>query len=157
MITKEIAVEDINEIRFWNQVDRSSADACWPWLGHTAGSYGKYMQRVAGKKRNFTAHRVAYVLQRGQIPDGAVLDHLCRNRLCVNPGHLEPVTQRENNARGRGVTAAASRNWTNGICGNGHDLTQVGLHKQGSGWTCAECGRDRVRRYKARKTEAVPA
>lgn len=72
--------------------------ACWTWTGSLNGDgYGKL--RVDG--RMSLAHRVAYETCVGPIEDGLVLDHLCNNRACVRPSHLEPVTQGENLARGR--------------------------------------------------------
>jgi hypothetical protein len=72
---------------FWAcvAVDMYDTDACWPWLGyiHSEG-YGR-------THRSLFAHRVAYVLQHGQIPDGLTIDHLCGNRACCNPAHLEAV------------------------------------------------------------------
>jgi hypothetical protein len=70
---------------------------CWIWKRSlTAKGYGKLF--VNGK--SVTAHKYIYELHKGSVPDGLVLDHLCRNRNCVNPDHLEPVTQKENVLRG---------------------------------------------------------
>lgn len=82
---------------FWAKVEKGTPDECWHWLGSTREGYG--LIKFAGQVRN--AHRVAYELQVGPIPDGLHIDHLCRNRLCVNAAHLEPVTQAENNRRAR--------------------------------------------------------
>lgn len=92
--------------RFWAKVDQSGgADACWPWLGYVeAMGYGR-VNRDGPK----WAHRVAYELVRGPIPDGFDLDHICHDpltcfegpcphRQCVNPAHLEPATTLENTA-----------------------------------------------------------
>lgn len=82
--------------RFWEKVSVAGPNECWQWRGSvTAGGYGNF--KFAGS--NEYAHRAAYMLSVGEIPEGLHIDHLCRNRLCVNPAHLEPVTQRENNAR----------------------------------------------------------
>lgn len=82
--------------RFWSHVDKSAE--CWLWTGAKGreGGYGHFW--VAGRK--VAAHRFAYELLVGPIPDGLVLDHLCRETLCVRPSHLEPVTQAENTRRG---------------------------------------------------------
>lgn len=75
----------------------SPLDECWVWCARTnRNGYGRL--RVGG--RELMAHRLAYEALVGPIPEGLVLDHLCRVRLCINPAHLEPVTVRENTLRG---------------------------------------------------------
>lgn len=87
--------------RFWEKVDRRGPDECWPWLAATSQGYGIFHVRVGEPLAR--AHRFSYGLLVGAIPDGLVLDHLCRNRACVNPEHLEPVTYRVNNLRAAAV------------------------------------------------------
>lgn len=84
-------------IRFWSKVEMSEPQECWEWTAYRNDKgYGTFgMGRVTKK-----AHRVAYELVRGPIPEGLELDHLCRNRGCVNPFHLEAVTSRVNTLRG---------------------------------------------------------
>jgi len=88
----------MNAERFWMKVVGGDVDTCWEWTGAIDRSgYGVFTP-VRGQGM-YKAHRLAYESLRGQIPPGLVIDHLCRNRACVNPWHLEPVTVRENNVR----------------------------------------------------------
>src|SRR5213593_3886465 len=100
--------------RFMAKVEIS--DGCWPWLGSkTAKGYGRIqtgLRSPAGHYAPVPAHRVAYELFIGPIPEGLHVDHLCKNPGCVNPAHLEPVTNRENVER-----------WHSVQCRNGHART----------------------------------
>lgn len=80
-------------------------DGCWVWTGATTDGYGRV--KVAGRAE--LVHRVVFAEVVGPIPAGMHLDHLCRERACCNPDHLEVVTQQENTLRGEGVTAANAR------------------------------------------------
>jgi len=76
-------------------------DDCWEWTaGRDRHGYGQLKISSAGRKTTARAHRVVYEIVRGPIPEGLTLDHLCRNRGCVNPSHLEPVTIGDNIRRG---------------------------------------------------------
>lgn len=98
MRTSPMSFTDRDEARFWSKVALPNTNGCMLWLASrtTTGGYGCF--GVAGKTRR--AHRVAYELTFGPIPNGLVVDHLCRVRHCVNPDHLEVVTQAENHRRG---------------------------------------------------------
>lgn len=86
------------EERFWKYVEKT--DDCWLWRGGTANGYGKFLVSWKNRERKqIRAHRWAYQSIVGPIPDGLVLDHTCGIKLCVNPAHLEAVTQRENTLR----------------------------------------------------------
>jgi hypothetical protein len=89
------------EAHFWAKVDKTGD--CWNWLGLTNKTgYGKTSSRDGtGKRQDKMAHRLAYELAIGPIPDGLTLDHLCCNMLCCRPDHLEPVTRSENARRAR--------------------------------------------------------
>lgn len=83
------------EVWFWERVAKGDPDECWLWTGHL-GSGGYGAAYVRGVRTNRGAHRVAYELAVGPVPDGLEIDHLCFTRRCCNPAHLEPVTHAEN-------------------------------------------------------------
>lgn len=89
---------------------------CVEWTGARQRGYG-VAEQPSGKTG--VAHRVVYELLAGPIPEGETLDHLCRNRACVNPGHLEPVSRGENTMRGDTIAAA---NAAKTHCKRGHGL-----------------------------------
>lgn len=108
---------------------------CWIWRG-AKNQKGYGIVRVNRYKLS-TAHRVAYTVVHGDVPDGKQLDHLCRNRACCNPDHLEAVTSLENTRRG----IASRRNMTISIAAESteckHEYTDTG-----NGTLCRICGKD---------------
>lgn len=102
---------------------------------------GYGLMKAGGKTSR--VHRVAYKHFVGPIPDGMTLDHLCRNRACSNPAHLEPVSVGENVLRGIGHTA---KNAAKTHCDNGHAFTPENTYADRRGWRqCRECNRARKR------------
>ena len=90
-------------MRFYAKIRVDPETGCWEWTGSQCGpvrATGRYGQMCVGG-RNVRAHRLAYELFVGPIPDGLTIDHLCRNTLCANPIHLEPVPMEENLRRGQ--------------------------------------------------------
>lgn len=140
--------------RFWPKVARGADDQCWEWRGaRNRSGYGIF--RVGGGGTSpVNAYRVAYEIVVGVIPEGLFLDHLCRNRACVNPGHLEPVTPKVNTLRGAGPTA---KNALRTHCKRGHEFTPENTIAHPLGRNCRECRRlaDRARRDR-KKIEGVP-
>lgn len=124
----------------------------WEWEGarFTAG-YGAI--QVEGKTRR--AHRIVYETVRGPIPDGLVLDHLCRNRICVNPWHLEPVTLVENILRGESPMAGNAKKTH---CIHGHEFTAENTHIYNNARICLACRRNfnlvNARIYRAKRRAA---
>lgn len=113
---------------------------CMPWPGVIECGYGTL--RVRGKTTY--AHRAIYENVNGPVPDGMVLDHLCRNRDCVNPDHLEPVTNKENILRGVSPAAINARKTH---CVRGHALTGENLFINSNGRrVCRTCARNRPKR-----------
>lgn len=122
--------------RFWANVDMRATDACWSWLGSiNSHGYGQFRLTGCRASRRENAHRVAYKLARGPIPDGLVLDHLCRNRACCNPAHLEAVSHAENILRGANTMKA--------YCPRGHEMTPENTRERRGRRECRQCIRDK--------------
>lgn len=119
---------------------------CIPFLGPLRNGYGRvYLDR----HRSRPAHVVAWESAYGGVPDGKVLDHLCRNKACCNVLHLEPVTHRENTLRGIGPSASNARKTH---CPKGHSLSGVNAKIDRLGKrTCRTCFQKRNREYAFRK------
>lgn len=128
-----LTIEEHHIVRFWESVDkngpiplnRPQLGKCWNWMGPQdnqlrKGDHGGSYGRFRANRWYYMPHRVAWVLANGEIPKGLVIDHVCRNRLCVNPAHLEPVTDKVNILRGVSFSA---QNAQKTHCINGHEFT----------------------------------
>lgn len=100
---------------FWGRI--GSMEDCWVWIGYKVNSGYGYFKH---KGTMYPAHRVSYWIHKGKVPEGLCLDHLCRNKGCVNPEHLEAVTNKENVLRGVGISAQNARKTH---CARGHEFT----------------------------------
>lgn len=138
--------------RLFSRVGNMGGEGCWTWEGSfLRGGYG----RVGSGGKTKLAHRVAYELLEGPIPEGLTLDHLCRKRACVRPSHLEPVTNRTNSLRGVGPTAV---NAAKESCGKGHPFcagsTGIGITRGFRFRRCLPCHAEQERRRKAARRSA---
>lgn len=135
-------------LREWLEVrNHRTETGCWEFTGRRdKDGYGRVASRRAGKAEGqslYGAHRLMYELEVGPIPDGLFLDHLCFNPPCMNPAHLEPVTNSENLLRGSGPT-----------CRNGHDKA---TWQRGKKWHryCGKCHAD-YQRERYHRLRAIP-
>lgn len=135
--------------RFYAAMDRSGE--CWVWLERRYPSGYGWCSRMLGDGSGY-AHRVAYVLAVGRIDAGMELDHLCRNRACVNPAHLEPVSHRENIMRSPIAVAAINARKTH--CKWGHPFSGDNLVLSGNTRRCRTCSRFRQRATRRRRMAA---
>jgi hypothetical protein len=128
--------------RFWSKVNkegplprrRPELGRCWLWIAcRVPGGYGQFYVSKVGVQ---FAHRVSYELRNGPIPAGLEIDHLCRNRACVNPEHMEVVTTRENTLRG---ISSPSRNAKKKRCLRGHKFNRIIRTKHGNWRGCSKC------------------
>lgn len=128
---------------------------CWDWTAALTNGYG--VVQVGGRLQR--AHRVVYEALRAPIPEAFELDHLCRNRACVNPDHVEPVPGVVNNARSESASAKHARQTH---CKRGHEFTPENTYRRSRAHKverfCRECMRERDRqRYARRKGGATNA
>ena len=123
--------ENVIASRFWSKVALKQF-GCYEWLaGKSDGGYGQFSHG-----RTLFAHRFAYEDIKGPIPHGLTIDHLCRNRGCVNPDHLEPVTRGENVLRGEGH---APTNAKKTHCQKGHEYTEENTYVNRNKRYCMMC------------------
>ncbi len=136
--------------RFWLKVKKQSF-GCWEWSGSLSHGYGQFEVRASGSRKNLKAHRVSYLLANGSIPSDLPLDHLCRNRACVNPSHLEPVTHQVNIARGEAGQYMRAKMAAKTHCKNGHPYTaeNVYLYRKTGHRQCKVCAVERTRVWRA--------
>lgn len=132
--------------RFWDKVEVGHPLGCWEWTGAKVRGYGRFWTR----ERQVMAHRHAYEELVGPIPEGLVLDHLCRNTGCVNPDHVEPVTHAENVRRGAAGAVNGARERAKTHCPTGHPYDHGNTYTSRAGQRhCRACSRQRARARRA--------
>lgn len=128
------------EARFWSRIYRAPS-GCWIWTGESWHGYG----RLWVNGRRCRVHRFAYELIVGPIPSGLEPDHLCRNTLCANPGHMALVSHRTNVLRGNSPAARLARR---SVCDKGHPFDST---RSDGGRRCLTCRREQDRRRRQRE------
>lgn len=148
------------EARFWPKVNKEgpiwNGSHCWLWTASLNWQgYGKFGRGKKGEGWE-RAHRTAYHLLVGEIPDGLELDHLCRNRRCVNPSHLEAVTHRVNELRGiapMAILAAKTH------CPQGHPYDEANTYlykatgKDFPARQCRICRQNRITEWNLKRNQ----
>jgi hypothetical protein len=119
---------------------------CWEWTGAIVNGYGQ--AKIGHRLRG--VHRFSYEHHVGPVPAGLEIDHLCKNKRCCNPAHLEAVTHRENVLRGESPSAKYARATH---CKHGHEWTPENTGRDGSSRRCLTCKRKRQIEYKRRRKE----
>lgn len=137
------------EERFWEKVDKTpghgTSGDCWQWIS-TIDKYGYGQIKSNGTK---LASRIVWMPSFGPIPEELVVDHLCRNRACVNPNHLRLITNKDNLLCGVGL---AAQNAKKTHCPKGHEYSGYNLHISPSGRrVCRRCEADRMIRVRRRR------
>jgi hypothetical protein len=131
--------------RFWRKAERRD-DGCWEWTGRVkTNGYGTFFP---SRRHSWNAHRWAYTVLVGPIPEGMQLDHRCRNRRCVNPAHLEPVSPALNASR-----AAAMRTH----CPHGHPYDEENTGWWGGHRHCRTCNAEQCAEYASRHRAELTA
>lgn len=132
-------VQQDQEARFWGKVTKSAGEGCWEWrAAMTSNGYGSF-HNPGGSA---VAHRYAWERQNGPVPEGMELDHLCRNRSCVRPDHLEPVSHQENMRRAPRHVFGGNRYKTH--CPKGHPYDDANTYVPPKGGrVCRQCKIDK--------------
>lgn len=140
---------ELSVIRFARKIDIQES-GCWKWTGNLHPDNG-YPRVWFGKHDDKLAHRVAYEWAREAIAEGMTIDHLCRNRWCVNPKHLEVVSRGENNLRGNSPWA---KNGRKTHCHAGHEFSPENTYNYHGMRHCKTCSR--LRKKNRRQAQLAP-
>ena len=130
-----------------NKIMPEPNSGCWIWLGAMHDKKEGYGGSMWAGKR-YRAHRLTYLLLRGPIKLTQDIDHLCRNRICVNPDHLEPCSRKTNIHRGEGI---AAKNLVKTNCPQGHPYSTENTYYWNNQRFCRTCSRRYKMNYQRRK------
>jgi hypothetical protein len=132
--------------RFLNKIDITDTNDCIVWSASKfKGGYGQFKARCGDRLKNYLSHRWIWEQTNGTIPEGMKLDHICKNRACVNTFHLRVVTQRQNVLENSDSLQAINHIKTH--CDKGHEFTLENTHyfRNGTSRYCRTCKRDSSR------------
>lgn len=126
--------------RFFRFVKKGAPGECWIWTGSKRGPlYGRFQIN----HKRYSAHKISLLIVGVVVPKGLEIDHTCRNKICVNPDHLEPVTHAENMRRAPHSAIDLQRDKT--ACPRGHSYDADGRTCPDGSRACRACDRDRRR------------
>lgn len=147
--------DDLTLSRFWSKVDKSAGDeACWPWMASLSQKgYGYFW----ADGRVTYGHRVSFQIHNQPISEGMMVDHICRNRACVNPSHLREVDNRVNTLENS--ISVPAKNAAKIECSKGHvfDTDNTGYYTDRYGRTCRFCKECKRASYQRAKDRAAIA
>lgn len=146
-------LDEITAARFWSKVDKRGPDECWPWTGALYEGYGRFAAKGVSKK----AHRWSAIIAGQAVADSNPVDHMCRNRACVNPAHLRPVSWRENAIENS--VAVTAINASKSFCSRGHPLEgphiRIKVKRDGVERVCRLCHAENCRASRRRAKAAL--
>lgn len=131
-------------LRFQKYIELDLLEGCWLWKSNiNENGYGYFKINY----KNMRAHRVSYQYWNGPISKNYEIDHLCRNRSCVNPQHLEAVTHQENTKRGLQSKPHLNQHVNKTHCKRGHEFNEKNTYVKDSSRHCRICHKERCRKY----------